>query len=410
MKKKSVLIILIIISLILLIPIPMRLKDGGSVKYQALLYSVTKYHKLDHTSESGYVNGIRIEVLGMKIYDRTDYIETKTEVTERTKISDLIILNSESINIKELAKFNGIVYGRSYGIIDYAGNLDTSIGTIDFLIDKEYFPELNGETNSENLINASVLEANEKSMVLNVNNEAVLFEAVVIDKDTIVIHDTKSNSFIGTVLEEEPSYLIVKPNEDEIESKFSDKIRINLGTPYRDYLYGVGRKVIINYNGFIQETYPAQITTDDIDCDGYDDFEILVKKSENLEKKKILNSKDIDKYNGDFDLYYYGLEEVNVKVDNKEMSLEKALKDGYVTLDGLISKANKDVAEVEESYNNLPIHANPPLMLPRSAMCQDGGSMIYWYYDYTIIKYHTLEGDRDVYIGVPEMDMEVKNK
>lgn len=179
MKKKSVLIIIIIIALILLIPIPMRLKDGGSIKFQALLYSVTKYHKLDHVA-NGYVDGIRIEILGMKLYDNTGNMETKAEIQKRTKISDLNILNSKSINTKELVKFNGIVYGRSYALIDYAGDLNNSIGTIDFFIEEECFPELNGETNSENLINASVLEVNEKSMILKVNNVAVLFEAVLI--------------------------------------------------------------------------------------------------------------------------------------------------------------------------------------------------------------------------------------
>lgn len=179
MKKKSVLIIIIIIALILLIPIPMRLKDGGSIKFQALLYSVTKYHKLDHVA-NGYLDGIRIEILGMKLYDNIGNMETKAEIQKRTKISDLNILNSKSINIKELVKFNGIVYGRSYELIDYAGDLNNSIGTIDFFIEEECFPELNGETNSENLINASVLEVNEKSMILKVNNVAVLFEAVLI--------------------------------------------------------------------------------------------------------------------------------------------------------------------------------------------------------------------------------------
>ena len=44
-------------------------------------------------------------------------------------------------------------------------------------VDKEYMPEINGETNCEELLNSSVLEANNESMVLNVNNEAVLFNA-----------------------------------------------------------------------------------------------------------------------------------------------------------------------------------------------------------------------------------------
>ena len=44
----------------------------------------------------------------------------------------------------------------------------------------------------------------------------------------------------------------------------------------------------------------------------------------------------------DFNLYYYGLDAVNVKVDNKEMSLEEALKSGKLTLQGIIQKANRD--------------------------------------------------------------------
>ena len=35
MKKKIVICIAVIVALVLLIPIPMRLKDGGSVVYQA---------------------------------------------------------------------------------------------------------------------------------------------------------------------------------------------------------------------------------------------------------------------------------------------------------------------------------------------------------------------------------------
>ena len=72
------------------------------------------------------------------------------------------------------------------------------------------------------------------------------------------------NSFVGTVIEETTRYMIVEPNEDEVERKSSDRIVINYGTDHIDYLYGVGRKVIINYTGYIMETYPAQINTDNI--------------------------------------------------------------------------------------------------------------------------------------------------
>ena len=36
-------------------------------------------------------------------------------------------------------------------------------------------------------------------------------------------------------------------------------------------------------------------------------------------------------------------------------------------------------------------------------MYKEGGTMIKFYDTYTIIKGHSLNGDRDVYIGIPEM-------
>ncbi len=71
MKKKIVICIAIVVALVLLIPIPMRLKDGGSVVYQAVLYSVKDVHSLNPDMESGapYKEGIVIKVLGVKIFD-----------------------------------------------------------------------------------------------------------------------------------------------------------------------------------------------------------------------------------------------------------------------------------------------------------------------------------------------------
>ena len=71
-NKKIFIIIIIIIGLILLFPIPMRLRDGGSIRFKALLYEVTIYHKLDHETESGYVNGIGIEILGADTINTTN--------------------------------------------------------------------------------------------------------------------------------------------------------------------------------------------------------------------------------------------------------------------------------------------------------------------------------------------------
>ncbi len=394
MKKKNILVIVIIILLIvLLIPFKInKLKDGGSIEFNSLLYSVTKYHKLaPENSDKEYIDGIGIKILGVEIFNSIEYSDTKTEAAERKKIKDVKILNSESIDTKELAKFNGIVYGRSYLMIDYAGNLNNSIGTIDFLIDEIYLPEANGETNSEKLLNSKVLEANEKNMILNIDNVAVLFEAVVGEKINEISNndneDKEYNSFVGTILEETTTYMIVEPNEDEEERKSSDKIQINYGTDHYDYLYGIGRKVIIKYTGYIKESYPAQIDTNEILTDGYEKFELTVKKSDKIAKTKILDNQELYKNNSDFDLYYYGLDEVNIFVNNKTMSLEDALRSGKMTIDGILIKANQDVSDGTI----------------RSEVYKDGGTTE-WYYDtYTIIKRHSLDGNRDVYIGVPEM-------
>lgn len=38
-------------------------------------------------------------------------------------------------------------------------------------------------------------------------------------------------------------------------------------------------------------------------------------------------------------------------------------------------------------------------------MYKEGGSKEYHYDNYTIIKMHSLDGNRDVYIGVPNMNL-----
>ena len=400
MKKKNILIIAIIVLLIILLfPIPMKLKDGGTVEYKALLYSVTKYHKLaPEGSEKGYIDGIGIKILGKEVINTANnkIEETPTVIEERTKLKDLKI-TVKNIDTTKLVKFDGVLYGKSNALIDYAGDLEKSIGKIDFLIGEEYLPGIDGETNCKQFFGAKVLEANGKNMILNIDNVARLFE--VIDKANIKklngenLYKTENNeytcgeihSFVGTVLEETTTYMIVEPNEDEKERKSSDKIQINYATDHKDYLYGIGRKVIIEYNGAIKESYPAQINTDYILTDGYENFTLTVKKSENTNKRKILNNTELHKNNSDFNLYYYGLDEVNVTIKGQTMSLEKALKSGKITLDGLIIKANKD--------------------FPNATSYDDGGSVEYHYKDYSIIKVHKLDGNRDVYIGIPSMKL-----
>ena len=76
MKKKAKIVIgLIVLALILLVPIPVYYKDGGTVSYNAVLYSVTKVHSItsryadDGELEMGHKVGTRVRVLIFPVYD-----------------------------------------------------------------------------------------------------------------------------------------------------------------------------------------------------------------------------------------------------------------------------------------------------------------------------------------------------
>ena len=72
-KRKSknyiIVIAVLIILAILLIPRPRYLNDGGTVEYKAVLYNITKLHKLNEYSPTGYDEGTKIEILGIEVYN-----------------------------------------------------------------------------------------------------------------------------------------------------------------------------------------------------------------------------------------------------------------------------------------------------------------------------------------------------
>ena len=215
----------------------MRLKDGGSIRFQALLYCVTKYHKLDHSSENGYVDGIGIEILGVEIFNNSNKkSETFTTIEERIKLEDLK-LKEEGIDTTKLVKFDGILYGKSFALIDYAGDLNKTIGKINYLIEKEYLPQLDGETNCKEILGASVLEANEKTLVLNINNVAVLFEAI--DKLNLEKINTYilMNEFYNHSIKGEYKYLRILPENYSKEQSQRDNCFVIGAMVHNDNLY-----------------------------------------------------------------------------------------------------------------------------------------------------------------------------
>lgn len=72
--KKLAVIAVIVVSLVLLTPIRMNLKDGGSVRYKSLVYEVTKIHQYSPNFEGvkPYIDGFEIKILGMTVFRETN--------------------------------------------------------------------------------------------------------------------------------------------------------------------------------------------------------------------------------------------------------------------------------------------------------------------------------------------------
>lgn len=83
----------------------------------------------------------------------------------------------ENVDKSYLFQFNNIVYGKSYGTLDYVGG-KKPIGTIKKQIDSTYIPRKDGETNNKDLVGVKIHEANNDAAVVSFNGEYVLFEAI----------------------------------------------------------------------------------------------------------------------------------------------------------------------------------------------------------------------------------------
>lgn len=199
-----------------------------------------------------------------------------------------------------------------------------------------------------------------------------------------IIFKTDLHTFSGVIKEVGKNYILVEPNKDEEERKSSDLISVNM-QDNEDIVYEVGKNVKITYSGFIMETYPAKIEVIKIELKSADEFTIKVyDKSPKTNEKvhAILTKEENDKY--DYNIYAY-CANVNIVIKGEEISLRQALLENKITMDEIIEKANSDIT-------------NP-------VMYRDGGSIEYHYDLYTIIKVHKLDGNRDVYIGMPGLNL-----
>ena len=74
MKKKVMIGICVLLAFVLLVPIPMRLKDGGTVVYRAVLDQVEDVHRLGavDTAEDEYLEGMIVRIIGIEVYNSVE--------------------------------------------------------------------------------------------------------------------------------------------------------------------------------------------------------------------------------------------------------------------------------------------------------------------------------------------------
>ncbi len=124
MKKKGIILIVIVV-LFMLFPIPMRLKDGGSVEYRAILYKYTKVHKLSEESATGYIDGWELSVLGKRVGGVTNvYVSTEKLKLNLFNRKDII-----KVSVDNYSQYNNYIEYTDNDTIDVIYNLFKDLET-----------------------------------------------------------------------------------------------------------------------------------------------------------------------------------------------------------------------------------------------------------------------------------------
>ena len=190
--------------------------------------------------------------------------------------------------------------------------------------------------------------------------------------------DNDIHTFEGTIIECEKESMIVSPNENTEEQKSSDKFRIEYVNGFNSC--NVGNKVKITYKGMINETYPAQIGTTNIEV--VKDFDFYVTKPQ------VHNDIRFNDYLtfSDRKIYLAGNIGEFYVVDGKTMILKEYISNANRTMDDSI-KSITDKLELKDTL-------------------KDGGTKIYKSKDkdITMIVCNTTKNDRNILIGDYSME------
>ena len=147
----------------------------------------------------------------------------------------------------------------------------------------------------------------------------------------------------------------------------------------------IGDVIDVVFNGVVAESYPGQIN-----------FVYAIRLAEGEHPPLTYTflpepseQKTLTEVMGD--VYSYGLDSMDVTVLDQTLSLQFAMAVGMVSPEYLLAQAQADA---------------------QAGKCQtdtydDGGSELYRYEDYAILQMNTIDGDRSLIIGTPDLTPDV---
>lgn len=148
----------------------------------------------------------------------------------------------------------------------------------------------------------------------------------------------------------------------------------------RNTIEGKVNVIFINHD-FIQVTEnPVILSYQLSSAEYYQEFEIKFEQEQDKEVKEIFSKDTLEKY--DFAIYTFA-GDVTIIKDGKEYDFKQALENKIITIDEILQQGKLDAKYgiCEEAYY------------------KDGGSIEYQYPKYTVLKYHSLDGNGDFVIG-----------
>lgn len=80
--KKKLIVFIVVLVIAMLIPMRLAYKDGGTVRYQAIAYTVTKWHAMTiENYRQGIYAGTEISVFGFSVYNDAEFVPDSIEHT-----------------------------------------------------------------------------------------------------------------------------------------------------------------------------------------------------------------------------------------------------------------------------------------------------------------------------------------